>query len=244
MLPVKSEEYELMKAYSEISSRYSKLKTKPWKDFQAYLSSLEEKIVLPKSGILLDVGSGNGRNLILFQKEDYNLIASDLSFSLLSSLVPLPAQKTQIVNNDMRLQPFKKNSTDFVLLIASIHHLRKKKDMIKALDEIGLILKNEGYLIMSCWRRWKRSTRTKMIMDLLLFPFKKIANYRWQHGDILLPWYDEKKKVVARRYYHLFTKRELMKLLNKTNFVISDFSCMGGQSRRDNFFVLLRRKAI
>lgn len=244
VLPVKSEEYELMKAYSEISSKYSKLKTKPWKDFQTYLSSLENKFTLPKSGIVLDVGCGNGRNLILFQEKNYNLIASDLSFSLLSSLIPLPAQKTQIVNNDMRLLPLKKNISDFVLLIASIHHLRKKKDMLKVLDEITFILKKEGYLILSCWRRWKPSTRRKMVIDLLLFPFKKIYNPNWQHGDILLPWYDEKRKVIARRYYHLFTKGELIKIIKKTNLRICDFSCSGGHSKNDNFFVLLKRKPI
>ena len=244
VLPVKSEEYELMKAYSEISLKYSKLKTKPWKDFQSYLSSLEDKFVLPKSGIILDIGSGNGRNLILFQEKNYNLIASDLSFSLLSSLVSLPAQKTQIVNNDMRILPLKKKIADFVLLIASIHHLRRKKDMLRVLNEITFVLKNEGYLILSCWRRWKQSTRKNMLIDLLLFPFKKILNFKWQHGDILLPWYDEKKKVIAKRYYHLFTKRELMMILKKSDLSICDFSCRGGQSKSDNFFVLLRRKLI
>ncbi|GAF80376.1 unnamed protein product, partial [marine sediment metagenome] len=171
---MKSEDYELMKAYSKISSKYSKLKTKPWKDFQSYLSYLENKFILPKSGILLDIGSGNGRNLILFQEKNFNLIASDLSFSLLKSFVPLPAQEVQILNNDMRYLPLKKNIADFVLLIATIHHLSKKKDMQKVLDEITFILKNEGFLILSCWRRWKPSTRIKMIADLLLFPLKKI----------------------------------------------------------------------
>ena len=241
MLPVKSEDYELMKAYSEITSKYSMLKTKPWKDLQSYLSSLENKFTLPSSGILLDIGSGNGRNLILFQEKNYHLIASDLSFSLLSSLVPLPAQKIQILNNDMRLLPLKKKIADFVILIASIHHLRKKKDMQKVLDEITFIIKNEGYLILSCWRRWKPGTRKKMVIDLLLFPFKKTYKRKWQHGDILLPWYNEKKEVIARRYYHLFTKRELIKIIKKTNLSICDFSCSGGQSKSDNFFVLLKK---
>ena len=83
-----------------------------------------------------------------------------------------------------------------------------------------------------------------MLIDLLLFPFKKILNFKWQHGDILLPWYDEKKKVIAKRYYHLFTKREIMKILKKSDLSICDFSCRGGQSKSDNFFVLLRRKSI
>ena len=230
-----------MKAYNDISSKYSMVKTKPWKDFQSYLSFLEDKFNLPSSGILLDIGSGNGRNLILFQEDNFHLIASDLSYSLLKSLVQIPTQKIQSINNDMRVLPMKKKIADFVLLIASLHHLRKTKDMLKVLEEISLILKDDGYLILSCWRRWKPSSRNKMLADLFLFPFKKINNRRWKHGDIMLPWYDERRKVIAKRYYHLFTKRELLKIIKKSNFSICDFSCSGGQDKRDNFFVLLEK---
>ena len=242
MYTVKSEEYELMKAYKDISPKYSRLKTKPWKDFQTYLSSLEDKFILPSSGILLDIGSGNGRNLILFQDKNFHLIASDLSFSLLRARIPLPPQKSQTVNNDMRNLPFKKGVADFALLIASLHHLSKTKDILKVLDEITSILKNGGYLILSCWRRWKSNTRKKMIVDLLLFPIKKILNSKWKHGDIMLPWHDEKGEIVARRYYHLFTKQELLKIIRKSNLNICDFSFSGGQTGNDNYFVLLTKK--
>ncbi len=241
MYPVKSEEKKLMEAYKKISSKYTKLKTKPWKDFQSYLSFLESRFPIPSSGILLDLGSGNGRNLILFKDKPLHMIASDLSFPLLNALVPLPSQKVHTINNDMRFLPLKQGSSDLILLIAAIHHLRKKEDMIKVLNDVSLILKNDGYLILSCWRRWKKDTRKKMIRDLLMFSIRKLIDIKWKHGDILLPWYNEKQEVIARRYYHLFTKRELKKILMKSDLIVLNFSCLGGPNQKDNFFVLLKK---
>jgi len=234
--------YNLMEEYRKISSRYSVLKKKPWKDFQSYISYLKTKFQLPSSGILIDIGSGNGRNLELFKDQDLQMVASDLSLELLQTMIPLPSHKIYIANNDMRFLPIKHNSADFVICIATIHHLENEKEVIKALEEIASILKQNGLIILSCWRRWKPDTIHKMLLDLVRLPYKKLVQKSWRHGDIFLPWLNEKREIIAKRYYHLFTKKELIRVINKSNLKISDFSISGGKGGKDNFFVLLKKR--
>ncbi|MHA2254514.1 MAG: methyltransferase domain-containing protein [Candidatus Heimdallarchaeaceae archaeon] len=162
---------------------------------------------------------------------------------LLKNLVELPVQKLHILNNDMRRIPIRKNTADLILCIATAHHLENKVETIEALRNISIILKPKGYIILSFWRRWKPDTLKKMIFDMIAFPIKKIYNNNWRHGDIFLPWYNKDKQVVARRYYHLFTRRELLGILDACNLRICDFSPSGGKSGKDNFFVLLQKNS-
>ncbi|MHA1953145.1 MAG: class I SAM-dependent methyltransferase [Candidatus Heimdallarchaeaceae archaeon] len=235
--------YSLMEEYRKITPKYIEVKSKPWRDFQQYLINIGKQYSLPCDGILVDIGTGNGRNLELFKDQEWHFFASDLSLDLLKNLVELPVQKLHILNNDMRRIPIRKNTADLILCIATAHHLENKVETIEALRNISIILKPKGYIILSFWRRWKPDTLKKMIFDMIAFPIKKIYNNNWRHGDIFLPWYNKDKQVVARRYYHLFTRRELLGILDACNLRICDFSPSGGKSGKDNFFVLLQKNS-
>ena len=232
-----------MKEYRKIAPKYVKVKSKPWRDFQFYLTNIEKRLSLPSEGILVDIGTGNARNLELFRNQEWHFLASDLSFELLRNLVDLPAQKIHILNSDMRKIPIKENIADLVLCMATVHHLESEKEAIETIKEISLILKPEGYSILSFWRRWKPDTRKKMLFDLIVYPIKKILNNRWRHGDIFLPWFNMDNEVVARRYYHLFTRRELERVLKSCNLKVCDISSFGGKGGKDNFFVFLKKNA-
>lgn len=230
-----------MEEYRKITPKYVEVKNKPWRDFQHYLINIGKQFSLPHDGVLVDIGTGNGRNLALFKNQEWHFLASDLSLDLLKNLVELPIQKLHILNNDMRRIPIRRNAADIILCIATAHHLENKEEIIEALRNISTILKPKGYIILSFWRRWKPDTRKKMIFDMIAFPIKKIFINKWRHGDIFLPWFNKDKQVVARRYYHLFTKRELLRILEVCNLKICNFTPTGGKSGRDNFFVLLQK---
>ncbi|MBY9001842.1 MAG: methyltransferase domain-containing protein [Candidatus Heimdallarchaeota archaeon] len=238
----RSSDEELVEAYKKISTRYEKVKRKPWKDFQTYMDKVSSLHPLPSSGILVDVGAGNSRNLLRFAETELDLIALDLSFDLLSNSIDLPPSNHFRVNNDMKYLSIKNNVACMILSIATIHHLRKKSETVLSLKQLSSILKDDGYIVLSCWRRWKSDTRRKMIVDLFLSPFKKLKNLHWRHGDLYLHWFDENKKIIAERYYHLFTKRELVSSINKANLRILDIAACGGKGGKDNFFVLLKKK--
>ncbi len=237
----KYNESTLLEAYKIIAKRYSQLKKKPWKDFLSYYTYLNDKFNLPKSGTLVDVGSGNGRNLLVFKEQAWHFIASDFSFELLKVLVPIEKGKISLINNDMRNIPLRKNTANFVLCIASIHHLYNENDVVRTLNNITDITKKDGFIIISCWRRWKKGSKVRMISDLLLYPIKKAINKNWRYGDIFLPWFNDQKQIIAKRYYHLFTKKELLRVVEKSELKVSNITCLGGKGKKDNYFLLLKK---
>ena len=235
---------ELIEAYKKISSKYARVKRKPWKDFQTYMNKISKLYSLPSSGILVDIGAGNSRNLLHFNSSSMQFIATDISFELLKASVEIQTGHHFTINNDMKSLSLRSSFANLVLSIATIHHLRKKEETISCLQLQSALLKKDGYLILSCWRRWKPDTRKKLIGDFITSPIRKLKNKYWRHGDIYLPWHDENKNIVARRYYHLFTKRELVSVIKKTDLKIIDFSKCGGKGGKDNFFVLLKKNSL
>ena len=237
----KHSESTLVEAYKIISKRYSQLKKKPWKDFLSYYTYLNDKFDLPNSGTLVDIGSGNGRNLLVFKEQAWHFIASDFSFELLTVLVPIEKGKISVINNDMRYIPLRENIANFVLCIATIHHLYKEEDVVRTLNNIADLTRKDGFVIISCWRRWKKGSKARMIFDLLLYPIKKPINKNWRYGDIFLPWFNDQKQMIAKRYYHLFSKKELLRVVEKSKLKICNITSLGGKGKKDNYFLLLKK---
>ncbi len=232
---------DVVKSYSSIAPIYERLKRKPWKDFKEYLSYLKKRHSIPKHGLLGDFGGGNGRNLLLFDSHKWEYISVDISFELLKNHVSL-SNSANIINGDIRNISLHKNIIDLGIAIATLHHLPSKKQVIQTLNEIYRVLKPNCFLIISVWRKWKKNTMIPMLKELFLFPFKKLKNKNWRHGDILIPWHNSSGEIISFRYYHLFTENELKQIIKKVEFSICDLSVLGGKSGADNFFLLLKKK--
>lgn len=232
---------DVVKSYSNIAPIYERLKQKPWKDFKEYLSYLKKCYSVPKKGLLGDFGGANGRNLLVFDNDKWEYISLDISFELLKSHVSL-SNPANLINGDIRNISVHNNIVDLGLSIATLHHLPSKNQVIQALNEMYRVLKSNSFLIISVWRKWKKSTIIPMLKELLLFPFKKLNNKNWRHGDILIPWHNSSGEIITLRYYHLFTESELKQIIKKTEFSICDLSVLGGKSGADNFFLLLRKE--
>lgn len=235
-------DYELIEAYRKISPKYTSLKTKPWKDFLQFMMQISQSYTIPTSGIMLDIGTGNCRNLLFFEDQKWEHIGIDISFELLHNAITLEENKIYRVNSDMKFLSLINNFADLALCIATLHHLRNKNDVVEVLRSIRSTLKKNNYLIVSCWRRWKKGSRRKMLKEVIFYPHKKLRNRLWRHGDIYLPWFDNNRKIVAERYYHLFTKRELVNIVQRSGFEIVNLSKLGGVKGDDNIFLLLRNK--
>ncbi|MHA1200457.1 MAG: class I SAM-dependent methyltransferase [Candidatus Heimdallarchaeaceae archaeon] len=134
-------DYELIEAYRKISHKYTSLKRKPWKDFQHYMKLIRQNYPIPTSGIILDVGTGNCRNLLFFEDQKWEHIGFDVSFELLDNAITLEKNRIYHVNNDMKFLSLRNNFADFALCIATLHHLRNKRDAVKVLKNIRSTLK-------------------------------------------------------------------------------------------------------
>jgi tRNA (uracil-5-)-methyltransferase TRM9 len=80
---------------------------------------------------------------------------------------------------------------------AALHHLPTEKERLQSLKECKRVMKKDSRIIVSCWS----AENTK---------FAKVKN---DTNDIMHTW-DKKHK----RFYHLFEKNELSKLLKKAGF--------------------------
>jgi ubiquinone/menaquinone biosynthesis C-methylase UbiE len=150
---------------------------------------------VPEANRVLDVGCGNCRQLFPFRQKE--LFGVDFSEPLLrkgriySDKYDL---KVELIQSDASGLPFRENSFDVVICIATLHCLEEEKRLM-CLKEIKRVLRPSSLAFLSVWN--KRQPR---------FFFSK--------KDVCIPWCT--KGETHLRYYHLFTKGELEKLIRKS----------------------------
>lgn len=162
-----------------------------------------------KKGKILEIGCGNARNLIPFANLNFECHGIDFSKKMLENAKKNAKRshiKLNLIKADITKLPYKNNYFNYVLHIASLHHLNSEEKIIKSLDETYRILKPKGLVLLTVWN--------KLQLKFLLKP-----------RDLLIPWKIKDKKY--ERYYHLFDYYELKKLVKKTPFKILESSILG-----------------
>ncbi len=176
--------------WNSLAEQWDRFRSKPFPKTIFYLSKNWEK------GKILDVGCGNGRNLIPFAEKNFTCEGVDFSIEMLnhakSKFKKLNLKSKFQVANMIDL-PFKDNSFDYLICIASFHHLNKI-DQQKTLLEFKRILKPNGKIYITTWNKLQ-----------LKFLFK--------NKEVFIPW--KIKDQSYQRYYYLFNYFELKKLLKK-----------------------------
>jgi hypothetical protein len=62
-----------------------------------------------------------------------------------------------------------------------------------------------------------------------------------EFGDKFIPWTISKENLTYNRFYHFFSRKELKKLLQM--YIIMELKKRGGPNKKDNFFVLAKKRA-
>ena len=184
--------------WNALARQWQGYRQKPWKDVEKLMHSF-----IRKKGRILEIGCGNCRNLLDFARQGFDCYGLDFSEEMLKQAVVFAKQnriKIKLKKAEAEKLPFKKNSFDYALSIATIHHL-KKEDHLKALKEMFRVLKPNGIAIITAWNHlnpkfWK-------------FLFKK---------ETLIPWKINDK--IYMRYYYFFGFGELRSLVKKAGFKI------------------------
>ena len=179
-------EYELVKnSYDKISNEFKCTRVFTWKWTDEFIETLQNNCTI------LDIGCGTGRNLTY---KNVNIVGIDISIEQLKNL------NGESVNADMTSLPFRDNSFDNILSIASFHHLSTIERRETALFEMYRILKKGGKVLLSVWSiKQPEKTRRK---------FEK-------YGDTIVNW----RKIP--RYYYIFEINELKQLINKYFTIIN-----------------------
>ena len=161
--------------FDKIARDYHYKRRKPWKPIEYYLKHLIER-GYTFSGYTIDLGCANGRHFKLFKNNNNKLIGIDLSIEFLNitkkNLKDIEVyskeeqNNIQIIHADLKNLPIRENIIQNIFSIATIHHVKDKAEREKAIKDLYKILKTNGYLVITVWRKWQRRYMGYFLNDL------------------------------------------------------------------------------
>jgi len=172
-----------------------------------FSKELKELSIRWQKGRLLNVGCAHGPDFLPFKEMGFDLFGIDFS----SEMIRL-AQKyagkfnfnVSLATADAVHMPFNNATFDWVIAVATYHHVEGSIQRQKAFKELRRVLKPGGEAFITVWNRWQ-------------------PGFWFKGKEIEVPW--KLKKETMFRYYYLFSYTELQKELQKAGFqVISMFS--------------------
>ncbi len=204
---------QLRDVYEEIADSWTNFRVRPL----SYLSLIKVE------GSVLDVGCGNARNLIPIAKKGLKCVGIDFSKNMIKNAMAMSKKsdvEIDFVVADALYLPFKDKSFDSVISTAVLHHISPRKKRIKALKEMKRVCK--GSIYVSVWYRWQ------------LYHLKNLLKNIFHFGDVYVNW--KKKGKVLKRYYHLYTKRELQKDAEKAGLRVESIKIVE-ESKKKNLLL-------
>jgi len=175
-----------------------------WNKYVVKKIPIVEDFLKGKNGKVVDLGCGDGRNMIANDNIEYwGVDFSSASLEHVLKRVKKEGLNVKTFRSGMDKLPkeFEDEMFDSGLLIASLHCLESEKEREKSLKEFYRILKKGGEGLISVWDSSDKR-------------FDGVGN----HGDVYMSWRD--KGVSYMRYYYLYSKEELLGLLESVGFKV------------------------
>ncbi|MCK4444672.1 MAG: class I SAM-dependent methyltransferase [Thermoplasmata archaeon] len=197
--------------FEAIAEHFDKTRYKPWPETVEYVESL------PERSRVLDIGCGNGRNMILPRRLGHEVVGIDFSMNLLKiaqeklEMRELD-EETHLLGGDAAIMPLKDDTFDSALYIATLHHIPSEEDRLRSLKDLKRCLKPGGTALISVW------ALDQPKFEDLLEKKSEDPNY----ADTFLPWTRSDGKVF-QRFYHLFEKDELRGLVMRSGLEIENY---------------------
>lgn len=198
--------------YNKIANLFSEKREKTWQDIISFLSNY-----IKENDRILDSGCGNGRFYPFFKKNKTDYFGIDFSENLIKIAKKKYPDGKFLVANSFNL-PFSDNFFDKVISIAVFHHIPSKVYRLKFLAEIKRVLKNNGLLILSVWNLQKNKKAKKLFLKYTIL--KLLGLTKLDFKDIFYPWKDKSGKILINRYFHIFSEKEIKKILEKSGFLV------------------------
>ena len=170
---------------------------KEWYEFKINPAQHVINFLKGKSGKILDLGSGAGRNMKNIQNGKMYL--TDFSEEMIRLAKKRAKEKgidAEFFVSDLTKLPFEDNFFDSAICIAVLHCIKGEKNREKAVKELFRVLKPNAQVDISVWN--KNSHK-----------FKNSPKERF------VKWRDK-----GSRYYYLFDAEEIYSLFEKTGFKI------------------------
>jgi tRNA (uracil-5-)-methyltransferase TRM9 len=154
-----------------------------------------------QGGKLLNVGCAHGPDFLPF-RQGFELYGVDSSRAMLRQGIRYSAKLMLYVNliaADVLFLPFPDDTFDWVISVATYHHIKGGEERKRAFEELRRIVKPHGEAFVTVWNRGQ-------------------PRFWFKSKEQQVPWRLREKTVY--RYYHLFSYGELQKLLIKAGWEI------------------------
>ena len=170
-----------------------------------------------KTHDILDVGSGSGWLVKMFQENGFQAVGCDMS--------PLAVKDSLVVQGDATSLPFPQNSFDLVTAISLIEHLPHPKEE-RFLHEVRRVLRSKGYFFLITpnfgtplrlvqgkgWHGYKDPTHVQFYTRSSLIHLLRRHGFRKSSAQLPLPDPDQFDWMITPTLYRL--PLPLKKLLN------------------------------
>jgi len=207
---------ETRKAYNTIYDHFSQTRQNLWSEFEDFKSYFQT------NDKVLDFGCGNGRFYELIKEFNPDYYGVDLSDELLLlAKQKIPEGHFVLIDENLTL-PFKDNFFDKIVCLATFHHIPSQELEEKVLKEFYRVLKPNGILILTVWDFYHGKNKKYLFRNYFsgiinfIFRSKSFLGFK----DFYVPWKDNQGQVIAERYFHAFTLKELNSLLKKVGYKV------------------------
>jgi len=187
------EQKNVHNVYEKIAKDFSKTRYNVWESVKAFLDQIPDDNGKMRKRVL-EVGSGNGKNLF-YLKNVSKKVGCDMS----ENFVQMVREKGIhcIKANAMDL-PFHKNTYDYTLCVAVIHHLSDEERRIKAIKELIRVTTTGGLIYIHVWALEQNLNDGE----------GRKEDFATQ--DVMVPWNNQEG---CDRAYHVFVEGELERLV-------------------------------
>ena len=169
-----------------------------WSIFRSELEALAQRW---QKGRLLNLGCAHGPDFLPFTS-GFELYGADFSAEMLK----LAQKYSQKFNFDVNLSladvgylPYGSQTFDWVISVATYHHIESREKKQMALSELKRVLKPGGEAFITVWNHWQ-------------------PRFWFKGKEVAVPW--RKKGKTLYRYYYLFSYGELEKLVKQAGFEV------------------------
>lgn len=194
--PTKIEQHGVFDVYDNIADNFSDTRRTVWTGVQSYLQSI------PIGSTGLELGCGNGKNMVYAQELGLNINGIDTCFKFIKSCRKLGLHVTK---GNAIIQQYPDYQYDFIISIAVFHHISTELGRNTALLNMINMLKNGGSGLITVWAvEQDRESKKKFIA-----------------GDNTVIWnkpedIDGKRTYIQyERFYYVYTKEMMEKYMNQ-----------------------------
>lgn len=222
---------ELQQTYNEIAAEFDITRYKPWPQTVDFINEL------PRNGMILDLGCGNGRNIKYLASVDdgFKILGLDFSVRMLRIAKENIRQlgfdeNVELILSDVIQMPLKSSILNGAIYVAALHHLPTEQMRFDSLLELQRCLKSGCKAFISVWDFEQERFKNELAEQLAQPP--KDGEF----GDVYVPW-TGKRGAKHLRYYHLFYKNELEELIGRTGLEIENLF-----RASDNYHAVVRKR--